>query len=424
MIAASCVDAPADPPVDPPLNASATFWPLESYTAQQRLVTTFWGKLSIDRSNKFGIGVYHDGASGGLPVASQLPWALNLTGHGGRVLLYVALLFSQNGNVSSCTGGCISTVRLSEGDNSSCSAGCVPPAQFVASLQQAYAMGLHPVVRLGQWPRTIRDFSDDTEHLHYTSLAKIYRDFAAALPLPPDGSPLEVIVHNELNTKGEWVCSGDGYASTNDTAAEVAGCLRDTMGALRPLPRLLLSLAPTAYTAPAIYPCKANTSGVPSPVNYSTPTDIEFMVQMRHTVPDLYGRADFFNSHPYPWGDRPFSTKLGRAGVVHYRTQLEATGYPSLPVLISETGWKGHDEVDKAVSIVAALQEEWLPDARVASVMPFLLSSEDGSGFANSGWRWVLWPNSTIATPPSATQQYNATRALRCKLHASSACGP
>ena len=63
-------------------------------------------------------------------------------------------------------------------------------------------LGLRPVVRLGQWPRTIRDFSDDSgggQHQVYTTLARAYRAFAAALPLPPDGSPLEVVVHNELN---------------------------------------------------------------------------------------------------------------------------------------------------------------------------------------------------------------------------------
>ena len=45
----------------------------------------------------------------------------------------------------------------------------------------------------------------------YTSLARAYRTYAAALPLPPDGSPLEVIVHNELNTPGEcgWAAVGD-----------------------------------------------------------------------------------------------------------------------------------------------------------------------------------------------------------------------
>ena len=84
---------------------------------------------------------------------------------------------------------------------------------------------------------------------------------------------------------------------------------------------------------------------------------------------------------------------VGRAGAVHYRTQLNATGRPSLPVLISEAGWKGHDEAAKAASIVAALQEEWLPDPRVEGVTPFLLADESASVFAKAGWLWILWPN-------------------------------
>ena len=60
---------------------------------------------------------------------------------------------------------------------------------------------------------------------------------------------------------------------------------------------------------------------------------------------------------------------------MHYRAQLSATGRPSLPVLISETGWRTHDDAENAASTVAALRDEWLPDPRVASVIPFLLTS-------------------------------------------------
>ena len=362
--------------------------------------------LGTPQNNKFGIGVYGAGSgAGSVSLAEQLPWALNLSGHGGRVLLFEAMGFSQNGNASSCRDG------------------CVPSVQFRAAIRQAYAMGLRPVVRLGQFPRTLRDFSDDAERKVYTSLARAYRTFAEALPLPPDGSPLEVIVHNELNIYSEWECSGDGHLSTNDTAAEVAGCLRDTLAALRPLPRLLLSPAPTAYTSPATYPCLLNKTGKLSPVDFSTPTDIAFMQQMLRAVPNLYAHADFFNSHSYPFHGQPFSTPLGRAGAVHYRTQLNATGgYPSLPVLISETGWRMPDEAEKAASVVAALQEEWLPDARVAGVMPFLLTS-DNLAYVEKffvEWAWVSWGGG--ASKPSATQQFNATRALRCRLGVGGVC--
>jgi len=201
-------------------------------------------------------------------------------------------------------------------------------------------LGLRPVIRLGQWPRTIRDFSDDSgsgQHRVYTALARVYRAFAAALPLPPDGSPLEVVVHNELNGGVEWQCSGNGTLSVGRTAAEVAGCLRDTLAALRTLPRLRLSATPTAYTSAATYPCAASSSPA-SPVNYSNPTDVPFMEAMLRAVPDLYQQVDFFNAHSYPFGDQPFSSPLGRAGAVHYRAQRECILSPSyswLPSLIA-----------------------------------------------------------------------------------------
>eukprot|EP01043_Picozoa_sp_COSAG02_P069630 COSAG02_NODE_12010_length_1613_cov_13285.274108_1_plen_287_part_10 len=262
------------------------------------------GSIHIDGGNKFGMGVY-----GKVPWIEQLPWTLNLTGSGGRVLLYMTLSFSENGNVRSC------------GE-------CTPTAEDIAALQHAYAMELRPVVRIGQLPRTIRDFSDDAQHLAYTSLAEAYRTFIAALPLPPAGNPLEVVLQNEPQASDEWMCSGSGFLTLDITAAEVAGCVRDIMGALRPLPRLLLSPPPVTRVAPMSYPCIGNTSGEPS--GYQMGTD--FIQAMRRAVPGLYTHADFFNAHPYPIRNEPFSTAKGRAGVISYRAQLDATGNPSLPV--------------------------------------------------------------------------------------------
>ena len=186
---------------------------------------------------------------------------------------------------------------------------------------------------------------------------------------------------------------------------------------MRPLPRLRLSVAPTAYAAPASCGC----DGSPNPVvNYSTPTDIAYMRAMLNVAPDLYANADFFSSHPYPWSGQPFARPLGRAGCIHYRTQLNASGRPDLPVAISECGWKGSNESAKAASMVAAYEEEWLPDARVESVMPFLLTASNGSPFADEGWPWLQWMEE--GGEPSFAPQYNATRQLRCHLGVGGAC--
>ena len=233
--------------------------------------------------NKFGIGVYSN--SGGVPganVSTQLPWARNLVGENGTVVLYVGMHFGRNGDASSCADG------------------CAPSAADAAAIAQAWSLGLRPVVRLGQWPRTIRDFADDatvTPRRAFTALARAYRTFAAALPLPPDGvTPLDVVVLNEPNGCHEWQCSAPpARLRANESAPEVGVCLRDILAALRSLPRLRLSAAPTAYTAPASCSC----DGQPDPApDFRVPTDLAFMRGMLSAAPDLYAHADFFNSHP------------------------------------------------------------------------------------------------------------------------------
>ena len=231
------------------------------------------------------------------------------TGQNGSVVILLELSFAKNGDASSCTNNCL------------------PTATDAAAVRQAYALGLRPIVRLGQWPRTIRDFSDDAAagHHQYTALAGAYRTFTRALPLPPDGrSLMNVIVLNEPNVCSEWACSnpgsstgsigstGSGVLPTHEAAAEVAACMRDIVAALRPLPRLRLSVAPTAYTGPASCSC----DGSPNPpVNFSQATDLAYMQAMLAAVPGLYNDVDFFSSHPYPWGhSAPFSDPLGRAG--------------------------------------------------------------------------------------------------------------
>jgi hypothetical protein len=383
--------------------------PSHATTRPTRSTTT-----TATANNKFGMGVYS--AAAGVPgpsLAAQLPVARALAGQGGAVLLYAGMHFATNGNASSCAGG------------------CVPSASDAAAIEQAYALGLRPVVRLAQWPRTIRDFADDavvagapapaaeTPRRAFTALARAYATFAAALPLPPDGATaLDVVVLNEPNGCSEWECSAPAVRLlANETIApEVGACLRDILGALRALPRLRLSAAPTAYTAPASCGC----DGSPNPhVDFDAATDLSFMASMLAAVPDVYAHADFFNSHSYPFAGAPFGTALGRAGATHYRAQLNASGRPALPVMLTETGWEGHNESEKAASIVAAFAQEWLPDARVEAVMPFLLTAANSSSFADRGRPFVQWE---VGGAPSFLPPFNATRQLRCRLGVGGAC--
>jgi hypothetical protein len=87
-------------------------------------------------------------------------------------------------------------------------------------------------------------------------------------------------------------------------------------------------------------------------------------------------------------------------------------------VLLTEAGWKGPNETEKSESVVAAFKEEWLSDARVESVMPFLLSANNGTPFSNDGWPWVK----LIDGRAQFTLQFNTTRELRCGLRIGGSC--
>jgi hypothetical protein len=159
-------------------------------------------------TNPFGIGVYNDT---GMGTDVQLPEAHALVGHSGFALLYFDLLFSRTGDPSSCDDG------------------CVPPAWATSAMEQAYALGLTPMVRVGQWSRQIRNFSDDSAHRSYTALAAAYQAYIDRLPRPPDGSDLFVVLLNEPNVCGEWQC-GDGAGVFLDSTSMAAEAARSVDG--------------------------------------------------------------------------------------------------------------------------------------------------------------------------------------------------
>jgi hypothetical protein len=350
------------------------------------------------------MGVYNDTAAPGLDV--QLPEAKALVGDGGHVLIYFTLHFAHTGDPTSCTGG------------------CQPAPWELDAVKQAYKLGLKPIVRVGQWSRKIRDFSDDAEHRNYMKLAQVYRNFLAVIPRPPDGSALPVQLLNEVNECGEWQCSdGAGvYLDANTSAAEAASCLRDLHAAVRTLPLIAVGLAPIAYAAPTR--CECAVPGHNPTVNFSQPNDIDYIAAMRAEVPDLWEKADYFSAHTYPFHHQPFSTPLGRAGIENYRTQLKAIGRAStasFPVAISETGWFGTDEQMKAANMVEAYRAVYLADPTVFAVMPFLLTAYSTSPLATPERQWVSWaPNGT----KMRFAQWEATYKLRCSLGLGGVCNP
>lgn len=373
-----------------------------------------------EATNRYGIGVYNDTAAPALNL--QLPEAAALAGDGGYVLLFFNLDFAT------------------DGDPASCEHDCRPLQWQLDAVRQAYRLKLRPIVRLGQWSRRIRNFADggtSGSRTNYTRLAQQYRRFMSAIPRPPDGTPLLVQLLNEPNVCGEWQCldtAAGAHLPAATAAAEVAGCLRDLIAALRPLPRLALSVAPLAQVGFARCECTAPFK----PIVPQNATALSFAAAMLASVPELYDDVDFLCVHAYPVHGASFYSAGGRAGIVSYQPVRDyinahrrsraaaATWHPPsshaaaaaaapllLPVIVGETGWHGDatNQTVKAESIVGALTEVFFADPQIVAVLPYLLAEWGTLGAEKA---WTDWPVNATA-PGGRYPEWYATKALRCK---------
>jgi len=327
--------------------------------------------------NRFGIGLVSPG--------STLDWdlAADLAGPGGSVLLVFAGI-----------------TRDTQG----------PDPAWIEAVQQVYARGLVPVVRLGPpWGNeVVRDDSDDAAHAHYTALAAAYRRVVEALPRDPH-LPLWIEVHNEPDLCYEWACSAGegqgGYLPYQTTAHEYAAMLRDVADALHAIgdPRILVMNAGLAPGGAARCQCGGTdfSPGI---------TSRDFLAEMEVAVPDVFAHVDGFASHAYPaqgegWG---FFVPYEQAGpgLTYFARELDVVGR-TLPVFLTETGWTTSDGSNSRAQIagwtVRAYQEVWLVDPRIVAVMPFQLRDPAWDAF---GW---------VAPDGSHYPVYDAVRALRCQ---------
>lgn len=280
-----------------------------------------------------------------------------------------------------------------------------------------------------------------------TSLAALFRNYVAALPLPPGGTAsgdaLRIVIGNELNICVEWnsymaPCVAPPIASGSQWSAEVAAFSRDVLRALRPLPGLLLGVGPLAPSGPGGCPCSGGGggapvellphplrappalpapvvgpayppagcagAGVPYPANFSG-TSASFLQYMVACEPALFVGVDFFASHPYPGCNEAPSTPCALAGLTGYVAERDAAlpswrlnpahsgVVPELPVFVTETAWWGGNETAKAQFMVDALRGVWGADANVSGVTPFLLA---GGHWDVDGFTWTRWSGNTL----------------------------
>lgn len=295
---------------------------------------------------------------------------------------------------------------------------------WIEAVEQAYALDLVPVIRVGpQWgDMNIRSYSDDSDHMHYDTLAATYASVISSLPRR-ENWPLVIELHNEANLCYEWLCSEQdakahpdvpsGWMHYTDMAAEYAAFLRDVSVHIEAIgdPRILLlngGLAPGGVTQ-----CACDGDGFTPGI-----TSIEFIHAMKAAVPDVFDRIDAWASHPYPargpgWGFfEEYDDSI--VGLHYYESELAAIGL-DLPVYITETGWsttKGAQgsRDDIATWTVQAFENDWLPDPRVVAVMPFMLR--------DSNWDSFSWVNSGGSPHPV----FGAVKSLRCQLQDPGAC--
>jgi len=335
--------------------------------------------------NRFGIGLVGPGD------AYQLDLVHELTGDGGHALLIFA-------GITKATTG--------------------PEPSWVSALQGVYDRGLVPVVRLGPpWGQMeIRAESDDAQHLEYKGLAAAYRKVVEGLPLH-EGTPLYIQVHNEPNLCYEWACSGGGTLGSTTIAAEYAGYFRDVADALHAIgdPRIEVSLGAMAPGGVVSCECCGPAGGC---AFQPGETGLDFMAKMEVAVPDVWTRLDFLASHAYPaqnigWGFF-LSFAQSMPGLTYFELELNVVG-PSLPVLITETGWSTErpeggpkpSAQEMADWTVLAWEQVWLTHPNIVGVMPFMLV--DAFWGDDQGFGWVL-------TDGTKRPVFNDTRALRCSL--------
>lgn len=342
------------------------------------------GSGSGPPTNRFGIGLVAPGST------AQLDLAADLTGPGGHIKMIFA------GVVPGMTG---------------------PTVEWSNAVRDAYARDLVPVVRFGPpWgDRRVRNQSDPgSDGLAYTRLAASYVNVVRGLPLRA-GWPFYVEVHNEPNLCYEWQCDRGRFASDQITSArialEYASMLRDVADALHGLsdPRVRVVNAGLAPGGVRWCECNGTTEGAWEGGN----TSREFLSQMSAGVAGIFARVDAFASHSYPAEGAGFGffVPYDRAGpgLRYFESELLATGRPTLPVLMTETGWPAtHAGVtygaraDVATWTRQAYENVWLTHSSIRAVMPFILQDGSWDGFA-----WVRGDGSPHPV-------YTEVRALRC----------
>lgn len=281
-------------------------------------------------------------------------------------------------------------------------------ASWKASIQQAYAKDLIPVIRMAPpWgDRRVRNMGESPTS--YKKLAQAYKAVIQDLPKRADW-PLYVQVHNEPNLCDEWQCDAAVGTLTDKTiASEYAHMLSDVADALHSIGDPRIKVLNGALAPGGVAWCQCGTS------NFAPGTlSATFLGLMSQAVPGVFGKIDAFAAHSYPakgegWG---FFVSYAEAmtGLKYFEKELAAIGKSGMKVVITETGWPTNGDGQTwsrdqlADFTVDAVKNVWTTHPNIAGVTPFILR-DPGT------WDKFAWTKPDGAPYPV----YTKVRAYRC----------
>jgi hypothetical protein len=277
-----------------------------------------------------------------------------------------------------------------------------------ASIQQAYAKDLIPVIRMAPpWgDRRVRNMGESPTA--YKKLAQAYKAVIQDLPKRADW-PLYVQVHNEPNLCDEWQCDGSaGTLNDKTIAGEYAHMLSDVADALHSIGDPRIKVLNGALAPGGVAWCQCGTS------NFAPGTlSATFLTYMNQAVPGVFDKIDAFAAHSYPakgegWG---FFVAYSEAmtGLKYFEKELAAIGKGSMKVVITETGWPtngdgqtwSRDQLGDFT--VDAVKNVWTTHPNIMGVTPFILRDA-------GTWDKFAWAKPDGSPYPV----YTKVRAYRC----------
>lgn len=243
----------------------------------------------------------------------------------------------------------------------------------------------------------------------YQAVAGRYVEFVSSLTWPTDKH--YVIVGNEPNHGNEWSGRPDPAAYAR-FFIDVAEALHDA--------------DPAAYVLNAGFdPYTPNTGDFPFVDGIYNLDEETFLDQMHAAYPEVFSHIDVWASHSYPLGpltDGPWLQMYAvdmlngavnpnhiepppgiyNRGINGYEWELfklATYGVASLPVMITETGWRHAETVD----VTATDNGRPLPDAMTtAQYLDLALNGNNGRypNYPEQGWTpWLLDPRVIAVTP-------------------------